>query len=54
VPDDVAEAFKGINAMPVAWAEPEDISEAVLFLAADSGRYVTGSQMSIDAGAAAK
>ena len=54
VPDDVAEAFKGINAMPVAWAEPEDISEAVLFLVADSGRFITGSQMSIDAGAAAK
>jgi SDR family mycofactocin-dependent oxidoreductase len=53
-PADVVEAFKGINAMPVAWAEPEDISEAVVFLVADSGRYVSGTQLSVDAGAAAK
>jgi len=54
VPAEVAEAFKGINAMPIAWAEPEDISAAVIFLVADSGRYVTGTQLSVDAGAAAK
>jgi len=54
VPAEVAEAFKGINAMPIAWAEPEDISEAVIFLVCDSGRYVTGTQLSVDAGAAAK
>ena len=54
VPPDVAQAFKGINAMPIAWAEPEDISEAVIFLVSDSGRYVTGTQLSVDAGAAAK
>jgi NAD(P)-dependent dehydrogenase (short-subunit alcohol dehydrogenase family) len=53
-PADVVEAFKGINAMPVAWAEPEDISEAVVYLVADSGRYVSGTQLSVDAGAAAK
>jgi NAD(P)-dependent dehydrogenase (short-subunit alcohol dehydrogenase family) len=54
VPDEVAQAFKGINAMPVAWAEPEDISEAVVFLVSESGRYVSGTQLSVDAGAAAK
>lgn len=54
VPAEVAEAFKGINAMPIAWAEPEDISEAVIFLVSDSGRYVSGTQLSVDAGAAAK
>ena len=53
-PAEVVEAFKGINAMPVAWAEAEDISEAVMYLVADSGRYVSGTQLSIDAGAAAK
>jgi NAD(P)-dependent dehydrogenase (short-subunit alcohol dehydrogenase family) len=53
-PADVIEAFKGINAMPIAWAEPEDISEAIMYLVADSGRYVTGTQLSVDAGAAAK
>jgi NAD(P)-dependent dehydrogenase (short-subunit alcohol dehydrogenase family) len=54
VPDEVAQAFKGINAMPIAWAEPEDISEAVVFLVSESGRYVSGTQLSVDAGAAAK
>ena len=54
VPDEVAQAFKGINAMPAAWAEPEDISEAVVFLVSESGRYVSGTQLSVDAGAAAK
>jgi SDR family mycofactocin-dependent oxidoreductase len=53
-PASVVEAFKGINAMPVAWAEPEDISEAVMYLVADSGRYVSGTQLSVDAGSAAK
>ena len=54
MPDEVAQAFKGINAMPIAWAEPEDISEAVVFLVSESGRYVSGTQLSVDAGAAAK
>ena len=54
VPDEVAKAFKGINAMPIAWVEPQDISEAVVFLASESGRYVSGTQLSVDAGAAAK
>jgi NAD(P)-dependent dehydrogenase (short-subunit alcohol dehydrogenase family) len=54
VPAEVAEAFKGINAMPIVWAEPQDISEAVIFLVSDSGRYVTRYQLSVDAGAAAK
>jgi SDR family mycofactocin-dependent oxidoreductase len=53
-PADVIEAFKGINAMPVAWAQPEDISEALIYLVADSGRYVSGTELSVDAGAAAK
>ena len=53
-PANVLEAFKGINAMPVAWAEPEDISDAVVYLVADSGRYVSGTELRVDAGAAAK
>ena len=40
--------------MPIAWAEPEDISEGVVFLVSESGRYVSGTQLSVDAWAAAK
>jgi NAD(P)-dependent dehydrogenase (short-subunit alcohol dehydrogenase family) len=30
--------------------EPRDISEAVLFLASDASRYVTGTMLPVDAG----
>jgi len=53
-PADVIEAFKGLNAMPVAWVEPDDISNAIIYLVSDSGRYVSGTQLNVDAGAAAK
>jgi hypothetical protein len=46
VPAEGAEAFKEINAMPIVWAEPEDISEAVISLVSDSGRDVTGTPSS--------
>jgi pimeloyl-ACP methyl ester carboxylesterase len=45
-----AEAYKAINALPVPWAEPADISNAVLFLASDEARYVTGVTFPVDAG----
>jgi SDR family mycofactocin-dependent oxidoreductase len=38
------------NALPVDAVDPIDISNAVLYLAADSGRYVTGVALSVDAG----
>ena len=41
VPAEVAEAFKGIQRHADRVAEPEDISEAVIFLVSDSGRYVS-------------
>ena len=46
------DAFRTIQAMPVPYVEPADVSAAVVFLASDESRYVTGLQMTIDAGAA--
>jgi (+)-trans-carveol dehydrogenase len=43
-----------MNALPVPWIEPGDVSNAVLFLASDEARYVTGISMPIDAGALIK
>jgi NAD(P)-dependent dehydrogenase (short-subunit alcohol dehydrogenase family) len=40
--------------MPVPWLEPEDISNALLWLASDEARYVTGVALPVDAGAAIK
>jgi NAD(P)-dependent dehydrogenase (short-subunit alcohol dehydrogenase family) len=36
--------------MPVPYVAAADISNAVLFLASDESRYVTGLQMKVDAG----
>jgi (+)-trans-carveol dehydrogenase len=46
----VAERFQAINAMPVPWVEPVDISNALLWLASDEARYVTGVTLPVDAG----
>ncbi|MDA8044638.1 MAG: mycofactocin-coupled SDR family oxidoreductase [Actinomycetota bacterium] len=38
------------NAMPVQWLDPLDISNAVLWLASDDARYVSGVTLSVDGG----
>jgi NAD(P)-dependent dehydrogenase (short-subunit alcohol dehydrogenase family) len=38
------------NTMPVTITQPEDIADAVLFLASDESKYVTGLEMKVDAG----
>ena len=48
-PREIAEASAG-NLLPVPWIEPEDVANAVLYLASDKARFVTGSQFVIDAG----
>jgi NAD(P)-dependent dehydrogenase (short-subunit alcohol dehydrogenase family) len=39
-----------VNALPTELVEPADISNAVLYLVSDAGRYVTGLTMTVDAG----
>lgn len=48
------ETFPFLNAMPIPYVEPEDVSELVLFLASDASRYVTGQQIRVDAGGSLK
>jgi SDR family mycofactocin-dependent oxidoreductase len=43
-------AFPVQQAMPIPYIEPLDISNAVLFLASDEARYITGMQLRVDAG----
>lgn len=43
-----------MHVLPVGWVEPEDISNAVLFLASDEARYITGLPMTVDAGSTLK
>jgi SDR family mycofactocin-dependent oxidoreductase len=48
-PREVAERSAG-NLLPVPWIEPEDVAAAVVFLASDRARFITGSQFVLDAG----
>jgi SDR family mycofactocin-dependent oxidoreductase len=48
--DDVAPTMKQFHLLDVPWVQPEDISEAVLWLASDEARYVTGTVLPVDAG----
>jgi NAD(P)-dependent dehydrogenase (short-subunit alcohol dehydrogenase family) len=49
-PEQFAEASQATNALPIPWVESRDISNAVLFLASDEARYVTGVTFPVDAG----
>jgi (+)-trans-carveol dehydrogenase len=42
--------FYAHNAIPLPYVEPEDVSEAVLFLASDASRYITGLGLTVDLG----
>ncbi|HEY9314760.1 mycofactocin-coupled SDR family oxidoreductase [Williamsia sp.] len=53
-PDDMALVAKFMHVLPIGWVEPEDISNAVLFLASDEARYITGLTMTVDAGSCLK
>jgi SDR family mycofactocin-dependent oxidoreductase len=48
--ENLAPRFQGLNVLPIPWVEPIDISNAVLWLASDESRYVTGVTLPIDAG----
>lgn len=47
---DAAEVLQARNLLPVPWVEPVDVANAVLFLASDAARYITGTQLVVDAG----
>jgi SDR family mycofactocin-dependent oxidoreductase len=47
---DFEPASQAMNALPIPWVDPVDISNAVLFLASDEARYITGVPLPVDAG----
>ena len=51
---DVAEVIQPLNLLPVPWLEPIDVSNALLWLASDEARYITGVALPVDAGATIK
>jgi hypothetical protein len=40
-----------MHLLPTPWVEPVDVSNALLFLASDEGRFITASTLPVDAGA---
>lgn len=52
--EDCKVRMESLTALGVACVEPEDVSNAVLFLASDESRYVTGITLPVDAGFLAK
>ncbi|KZS68502.1 3-ketoacyl-ACP reductase [Mycobacterium kansasii] len=53
-PDDMAPICQMFHTLPIPWVEAEDISNAVLFLASDESRYITGVTLPVDAGGCLK
>ncbi|UUW88103.1 mycofactocin-coupled SDR family oxidoreductase [Pimelobacter simplex] len=52
--DDIVDVSISTNALPVPWVEASDVANAVLFLASDEARYITGVALPVDAGILAK
>jgi SDR family mycofactocin-dependent oxidoreductase len=52
--EDVAPGMTELHVQPVPWLEPEEITAAVVFLASESARHISGSVIDVDAGASAR
>lgn len=48
--DDFAHRSSGMMAMDNPWVEPVDVSNALVYLASDEARFVTGVSMPVDSG----
>lgn len=52
--EDAITALPAMQAMPIPWIDPLDVSHLVTYLASDESRYVTGLNIRLDAGAMLK
>jgi (+)-trans-carveol dehydrogenase len=48
--DDVVDGFKRVNPMGRPWLQPEEVSQAVVHLASDDSRWITGTVLPVDQG----
>ena len=52
--EQLAQVTANLHVLPVPWVEPEDVSNAVVFLSSPEARYITGVCLPVDAGALLK
>jgi (+)-trans-carveol dehydrogenase len=52
--DDLGAVLGGLNLMPLPWMQAGDISDAMVWLASDASKYVTGVCLPVDLGATIK
>jgi SDR family mycofactocin-dependent oxidoreductase len=52
--EDMVPAAQQMHVLPIAWVEPADISNAILFLVSDEARYITGVTLPVDGGSMLK
>jgi NAD(P)-dependent dehydrogenase (short-subunit alcohol dehydrogenase family) len=48
--EDFAARSQALNILPIPWIDSVDVSNAMVFLASDEGRYITGVALPVDAG----
>jgi (+)-trans-carveol dehydrogenase len=48
--EDMEPGLAALSPLSVPWVQPEVISDAILFLAAETGKYITGIALPLDAG----
>ena len=53
-PEDMKVVGQLMHTLPIGWVEPEDIANAVLFLASDEARFITGVTLPVDGGSCLK
>lgn len=49
--DEIKAGFQSMHAIPIPWIEAEDVTNAMLFLASEKARYITGAILNVSAGA---
>jgi SDR family mycofactocin-dependent oxidoreductase len=48
--EDVKAGFQIMNLLPIPWVDVADVSNAIVWLASDAARYITGVTLPVDAG----
>ncbi|MFZ0079085.1 MAG: mycofactocin-coupled SDR family oxidoreductase [Trebonia sp.] len=48
--EDVKAGFQTMNLLPIPWVDVADVSNAIVWLASDAARYITGVTLPVDAG----